>query len=89
MNLKEMGLREGIPSNIFLEQESVGEGYTLLRATDGKRGAEVLITPSARQMYGEGPSLVAALSRLKKLVDAGLPEQKADGSWHHEELADI
>ncbi|MDO4263541.1 MAG: hypothetical protein Q4C67_05020 [Deinococcus sp.] len=88
MNLKEMAQREGLPASVDLEREDTPAGI-LIRAVEGERGAEVLITPSACKMYGEGPSLNAALSRLRQLSsDGGLPVRKEE-NWHHEELADF
>ena len=98
MNLNEMAQREGIPANVTIKREDIAGDCILIRATQieqlhgqarSERGAEVLITQSARKMYGDGPSVVAALSRIKTLVDAGLPLQQPNGKWHHEELADI
>ncbi len=88
MNLQEMAQREGLPPSVTVEREDTPQGI-VLRATEGERGAEILITLSACKMYGEGPSLNVALDRLRALLEgAGLPERGADG-WVREELADF
>ncbi|MCY1701681.1 hypothetical protein [Deinococcus sp. SL84] len=88
MNLKEMAQREGLPAAVQVEREDTPAGI-LIRAVEGERGAEILITPSACKMYGEGPSLNAALSRLRGLLEGdGLPAREGQ-HWHHEELADF
>ncbi|MFC6616663.1 hypothetical protein [Deinococcus radiophilus] len=55
MNLTEMAQREGLPDSVTVEREDTEAGF-LIRAVQGERGAEVLITPSACKMYGEGPA---------------------------------
>ncbi|WP_261663288.1 hypothetical protein [Deinococcus sp. Marseille-Q6407] len=86
MNLKEMAQREGLPASVTVEREE-SEAGILIRAFQEQQGAEILITPSACKMYGEGPSITAALSRLRVLSEEGFPERE-HGHWHHEELAD-
>ncbi|GHF98634.1 hypothetical protein GCM10017783_08220 [Deinococcus piscis] len=88
MNLKEMAQREGLPASVTVEREETPSGI-LIRASQGERGAEILITPSACKMYGEGPSINVALDRLRQLISGeGLPVSEG-GSWHREELADF
>lgn len=53
----------------------------LLRAEQGSAGAELLLTAAAIKMYGEGPSVFMALSRLKHAAEQGLPPLHPDGTF--------
>ena len=87
MNLREMAQREGLPASVHVEREDTAAGI-VIRAYEKECGAEILITPSACKMYGEGPSVNVALDRLRQILEGdGLPERTADG-WHREGLAD-
>lgn len=88
MNLNEMAQREGLPASIRVQREDTEAGI-VVRAVEGERGAEVLITPAACKMYGEGPSLNVALDRLKQRLEGEGFTEKVDGHWLREELADF
>lgn len=87
MNLQEMAQREGLPASVTVQREETPGGI-LIRAVNGERGAEILITPSACAMYGEGPSINVALGRLRQLTEEELPISE-NGAWRREELADF
>ena len=70
----------GLPSGVRVTQ--VPGAGVVLRATHGEeRGLEIQLTDDAERMYGEGPAVATALTRLKQAAQAGLPARRADGTY--------
>ncbi|MFW8627341.1 hypothetical protein [Deinococcus sp. ME38] len=70
----------GLPSGVRVTQ--VPGAGVVLRATHGEdRGLEIQLTDDAGRMYGEGPAVATALTRLKQAAQTGLPARRADGTY--------
>ncbi|WP_291431331.1 hypothetical protein [Deinococcus sp.] len=73
-----------LPAGVTVTQ--VPGAGVVLRATHGQehgeqRGLEIQLTDDAGRMYGEGPAVATALTRLKQAAQAGLPARRADGTY--------
>lgn len=69
----------GFPQQVQVSAVPDGAGY-LLRVLQDGHGAELLVTPEAIKIYGEGPSVFTGLTRLKDVTEKGLPPLLPDGS---------
>ncbi|MFC4638614.1 hypothetical protein [Deinococcus hohokamensis] len=77
MNFDQQVAAAGFPEDVQVTREDRLDGL-LFRALQGEpgrrqRGAELLLTPEAVRLYGEGPATAMVLTRLLAEVDAGLP----------------
>lgn len=68
------------PADVVVTHFSEGAGE-VFRAERGGRGLELLLTPEAVKMYGEGPSISLVLTTLKRALDQELPPALPGGAF--------
>ncbi|MFK7600614.1 hypothetical protein ACI3L1_00235 [Deinococcus sp. SM5_A1] len=73
------------PAGVMVTVRQTPEGriFQAVRSGGGQpeRGLELMVTTDAVKMYGEGPTLLLALERLKKAAEAGLPTVGENGNY--------
>ncbi len=68
------------PAGVTVTVRQTPDGR-IFQAVQSGRGLELMVTTDAVKMYGEGPTLLLALERLKKVSETGLPAVGEDGTY--------
>lgn len=85
MDFQEQVRQAGFPAGTRVEVVDTLEGRVYrVTSGEGASGLELLATPDALQMYGEGPVTALVLGRLRERAGEGLPPATASGSYARE-----
>ncbi|WP_291422970.1 hypothetical protein [Deinococcus sp.] len=68
------------PAGVQVTHYAEGDSW-VIRALQGRHGMEILLTEEAAKMYGEGPAVNLALTRLKHAAAQELPPMRPDGTF--------
>ncbi|QFP76038.1 hypothetical protein [Deinococcus sp. AJ005] len=68
------------PAGVMVTVRQTPEGR-IFQAVQSGRGLELMVTTDAVKMYGEGPTVLLALERLKKAAETGLPAVGENGTY--------